>query len=139
MEKFFWLLAGIIAVIVFLCYVLPVLHRWVVNLYLRFLSDEKVEDYFLRLYEKYKTNYKSYDDSYVEAYVDVVQRSLNYWQERLTAVKQDLSSEILESEIQELEEELKECQQKFDFWNNAYIRVSNDNAVRKYHASLRNS
>lgn len=134
-----WLIAIGIAAAVFIRYILPVLHRWGVNIYLRFLPDEKVESYFLRQYHQYRANPTNYDDRFVEAYVGVVRCSLDYWEQCLEAVKKDLAAEILESEIQQLEEELKECQQKYNFWNNAYIQVSNDNSVRKYHASLRNS
>ena len=45
----------------------------------------------------------------------------------------------LPEEIAELNKEIELYRQKFQFWSQAFMTVSNDNAVRKYHASLRNS
>lgn len=139
MKIFLLSIAGLLALYGFVFYILPVLHRFSLNLYLLCLSDEKAENYFFRQYEKYKRDPNRYNDAYVEAYVDVVQKSREYWNERLRAVNEDLSSCLPDEEVTELEEEHRECLQKFNYWNNAYIRVSNDLSVRQYHASLRNS
>lgn len=139
MKIFLLSITVILALYGFVRYVLPVLHRLSLNVYLLCLSDEKAENYFFRQFEKYKRDHDKYNDAYVEAYIEVVQNSLEYWNERLRAVNEDLASCLCDEKLTELEEEQRQCLQKYNYWNNAYIRVSNDLSVRQYHATLRNS
>ena len=75
----------------------------------------------------------------MESYIGVIQISLNYWEELLEDAQQERRFQSSEADTAALDEEISFYQQRFDFWNNALIKVSNDNAVRKYHASLKNN
>ncbi len=128
-----------ISAYVFLIYVYPKLHQWCLHIYLSFLPDEKVEEYFVRQYLKYRDNPQDYSDQYVENYIDIVSCSRDYWQHMLEEAQEDRFYVNLPEEIAELNKEIELYQQKSQFWSQAFMTVSNDNAVRKYHASLRNS
>lgn len=140
MKTFILSALSLILLYGFLVHLWPKIRSFfMVNIYLKCLSDEATENYFIKQYLKYKDNPKRYNDNYVKTYVDVVECSLNYWKEMLEDAKKDRFKAILAEEIDELDEEINTYQQKFNFWNEALIRVSNDNAVRQYHAKLKNS
>ena len=104
-----------------------------------FCLMKKLRRIFVKQYQKYRENPKSFSDAYVESYVGVIQISLNYWEELLEDAQQERRFQSSEADTAALDEEISFYQQRFDFWNNALIKVSNDNAVRKYHASLKNN
>lgn len=139
MKTFLIIVCCLILLYGFIKHILPKILTFGLNIYLSCLSDEKVEAYFVKQYQKYRENPKSFSDTYVESYVGVIQISLNYWEELLEDARQERRFQSSETATAALDEEISFYQQRFDFWNNALIKVSNDNAVRKYHASLKNN
>lgn len=138
MKTFFILLLSSILLYGFMVHVWPKIGSFIMDIYLRCLSDEATENYFIKQYSKYKDNPKHYNDNYVKSYLPVLKCSVDYWNEMLEEAKKERFNAILADEIDELDKEIALYQQKCNFWNEALTRVSNDNAVRQYHASLKN-
>lgn len=132
----------LIVVIAFLAFmflgcVFPKLWSFIITIYLRLQPDDKTERYFIRQYAKYMKNPNRYNNEYVESYVNVVMRSRDFWREMLNSAQEDRKHAFLPDDINEYDQEIEAYQQKLNFWEQALATVSKDNAVRKYHASLR--
>ncbi len=71
MKTFLIIVCCLILLYGFIKHILPKILAFGLNIYLSFLSDEKVEAYFVKQYQKYRENPKSFSDAYVESYVGI--------------------------------------------------------------------